>query len=265
MRPVTRRRLCWALVVGVGLTALTVVILAFVDATAMEDAKRCAPSIWLSQWPKYIGCAAAAHEGLAGGLVGAAGALFAAWLAFDAIQEQLGQERERAREERQRQDQMQAEEPERRERTHAEAKEAAVVCIAPTVHAAAGALMLVERALQVTGEAAVGTDRLVALAMTHIQSELSSFTVQESLRDLGLDDRLLYLSIIGTLSVLVNISTNPSPALDRTQWLEGQRHALMNLHIYLRAFSPDELARVYARDSGTQPGLEPLASMGQAT
>jgi hypothetical protein len=33
--------------------------------------------------------------------------------------------------------------------------------------------MLVERALQVTGEAAVGTDRLVALAMTHIQSELT--------------------------------------------------------------------------------------------
>ena len=65
----------------------------------MEDAKRWAPSIWQSRWPKYIGCAAAAHEGLAGGLVGAAGALFAAWLAFDAIQEQLGQERERVRDE----------------------------------------------------------------------------------------------------------------------------------------------------------------------
>jgi hypothetical protein len=110
MRPVTRRRLCWALLVGVGLTVLTVVILAFVDATAMEDAKRCAPSIWQSQWPKYIGCAAAAHEGLAGGLVGAAGALFAAWLAFDAIQEQFGQERERVRDEHRRQDRMQSEE-----------------------------------------------------------------------------------------------------------------------------------------------------------
>jgi hypothetical protein len=33
-----------------------------------------------SQWPKYFGCAMAAHEGLAGGLIGAAGALFAAWL-----------------------------------------------------------------------------------------------------------------------------------------------------------------------------------------
>ena len=193
------------------------------------------------------------HEGLAGGLVGAAGALFAAWLAFDAIQQQLGEENDRVREERQRQDQMQAEERERRARIQAEAKEAAVVCIAPTIHAGAMALMSVERARQVAGEAAVGTDRLVALGVTHVQSELSSFTVRESLHDLGLDDRLLYLSIIGTLSVFVNISTNPSPALSRAQRLDGQRHALMNLHTYLRGFDA-ELSEAYARDSGTQPG-----------
>jgi hypothetical protein len=101
MRPVTRRRLCWALLVGPGLTAPCIGILSFVDASALvEDAKRCAPSIRQSQWPKYIGCAAAVHEGLAGGFVGAAGALFAAWLAFDAIQQQLGKEHDRFREER---------------------------------------------------------------------------------------------------------------------------------------------------------------------
>jgi arginine exporter protein ArgO len=49
--------------------------------------------------------------------IGAAGALFAAWLAIDAIQEQLSEERER------------------RNREQPEAKEAAVVCIAPTIHA----------------------------------------------------------------------------------------------------------------------------------
>jgi len=37
----------------------------------------------------------AAHEGLAAGLIGAAGALFAGWLAFDAVQEQIAQERDR--------------------------------------------------------------------------------------------------------------------------------------------------------------------------
>jgi hypothetical protein len=252
MRPATRRRLCRALVVGLGLTALTIGILTFVDATAL-DAKRCAPSIWQSQWPKYIGCAAAAHEGLAGGLVGVAGALFAAWLAFDVIQQQLAEERDRFRDERQRQDQMRAEEREQHARIQAEAKAAAVVCIAPTIHAAPGALLSVEAARKVTVEKAAGpTDKMVALGATHVGTELSSFAARESLRDLALDDRLLYLSIIGTLNVFVNISTNPSPALSRTQRLEGQRHALMNLHTYLQAFDA-ELSRVYARDSGTQP------------
>ena len=37
----------------------------------------------------------AAHEGLAAGLIGAAGALFAGWLAFDAVQEQIVRESER--------------------------------------------------------------------------------------------------------------------------------------------------------------------------
>jgi hypothetical protein len=36
-----------------------------------------------------------AHENLAGGLLGGAGVLWAAWLAFQAVQEQIGEERER--------------------------------------------------------------------------------------------------------------------------------------------------------------------------
>jgi hypothetical protein len=254
MRPVIRRRLCWALVVGLGLAALCVIILTFVDATALVgDAKRCPVGSSPWQWLRYVGCAAAAHEGLAGGLVGAAGVLFAAWLAFDAIQEQIGQERERARVDYQREDQRQAEERAQRARVQAEAKEAAVVCIAPTIHAAAGALMSVEAARKVTVTTAIGpTDKMVALGATHVGTELSSFTVRESLRDLVLDDRLLYLSIIGTFNVFVNISTNPSPVLSRAQRLDAQRHALMNLHTYLRNFDA-ELASVWARDSPTQP------------
>jgi hypothetical protein len=38
----------------------------------------------------------AAHENLAGGLIGAAGALIAAWIAWTAVQEQINSERERA-------------------------------------------------------------------------------------------------------------------------------------------------------------------------
>jgi len=69
-------------VIGLGLIVTVMFILSFVDATAMiESSKRCAPSIWQLQWPKYTGCTMAVHEGLAAGLIGAAGAIWAAWLA----------------------------------------------------------------------------------------------------------------------------------------------------------------------------------------
>ncbi len=57
---------------------------------------------------------------------------------------------------------------------------------------------------------------------------MSRFVVPESLRGLGLDDRLIYLTIVGTLNVFVNISERPSPILTRAQRLETQRDALMN-------------------------------------
>ena len=37
------------------------------------------------KFPKWFGCVLANHETLSGGLIGAAGALFAAWLAWLAI------------------------------------------------------------------------------------------------------------------------------------------------------------------------------------
>ncbi len=47
-------------------------------------------------FPKWFGCVIAAHEGLAGGLIGAAGALLAAWIAWTAVQHQISSENERA-------------------------------------------------------------------------------------------------------------------------------------------------------------------------
>jgi hypothetical protein len=212
------------------LIAMVVGILTSVDLAAITEGKRCTPS----EWPNYIGCAMAAHEGLAGGLIGAAGALFAAWLAFDAIQEQLAEEREH------------------RLRQQAEAKAAAVICITPAIHAAAMTLRAIIDAASVGGSVGIEAEKLVALGVTHVSNALSSFTVQESLRDLGLDDRLIYLTILGTLNTLVTLNKNPSPILDRPQRLEGQRHALMNMHTYLRGFD-SELGEVYARDSETPP------------
>ena len=226
-----KRRIVWAFTIGLGLILLATGILVFAEATAIPDeAKRCAPSIWQSQWPRYLGCAMTTHEGLAGGLIGAAGALFAALLAIDAIQERTSWE------------------PNRQKLEQAEAKISAVVHITPLVHAAAECLFSVNKAINGSPE----VDKLVALATAHLNAEMSKFVVPESLRGLGLDDRLECLTIVGALNVFVTVSERPSPIQTRVRRLETQRSALMKLHTHLQVFDPD-LAHVFARDSETSP------------
>ncbi len=94
MRPAVKRRIASAFIVGLGLILLASGILVFAEATALSDEARCAPSIWQSQWPRYLGCAMTTHEVLAGGLIGAAGALFAALLAIQAIRDRTSRETE---------------------------------------------------------------------------------------------------------------------------------------------------------------------------
>jgi hypothetical protein len=234
--PMIMRRLRWAVAIGVVLIAVVVGTLSFTHSYAITDeGKRCAPSFGKSKWPMWLGCVMASQEGLAAGLIGGAGALFAAWLAYDAIQEQLSEERER------------------RLRQQAEAKETAVACIAHPIHAAAAALLAVENALRSSSKSNEDTsDRLVDLSVTYVETALGSFTVREIFRDLGHDDRLGYLTIVSNLSTFVSTSTKRSPILNRAGRLHAQRQALMNIHTYLRAFDA-ELAEVYARDSQTTP------------
>jgi hypothetical protein len=49
------------------------------------------------QFPKWFGCVLHDHESLAAGLIGAAGALFAAWIAWTAVQLQLEEQQRQAR------------------------------------------------------------------------------------------------------------------------------------------------------------------------
>ncbi len=78
------------------LIAVVAGTLAFADSYTIHEAgRRCATNFGKTKWPMYLGCAMTAHEDLAAGLIGGAGALFAAWIAFDAVQEQLGEERKR--------------------------------------------------------------------------------------------------------------------------------------------------------------------------
>ena len=87
-----KNRFAWAAVIGVALISAAVGALWLADTYASDAATYCSTTLWPWQW---LGCAMAAHEGLAAGLIGAAGALFAGWLAFDAVQEQIAQERDR--------------------------------------------------------------------------------------------------------------------------------------------------------------------------
>jgi hypothetical protein len=47
-------------------------------------------------FPEWFGCVLATHENLAGGLIGLAGVLLGAWVAWSAVQQQINADRERA-------------------------------------------------------------------------------------------------------------------------------------------------------------------------
>jgi hypothetical protein len=61
---------------------------------ALTELGKASPCAW--QFPQWFGCVLDAHEGLAGGLIGAAVTLAAAWVAWSAVQQQMSAERERA-------------------------------------------------------------------------------------------------------------------------------------------------------------------------
>src|SRR5580704_11941944 len=101
MSPEVARRVVRAIIIGAVLIGVVVLLIVFADLSALRDeSPRCGASFLKSQWPRYFGCAMSTHADLASGLIGGAGALFAAWLAFDAIQEQIrGEEAQRIRQE----------------------------------------------------------------------------------------------------------------------------------------------------------------------
>ena len=74
---------------GVGFMAIVMALLAFATAWSSRNGRqRCVPDF--AQFPRWLGCAIATHESLAGALIATAGALFAAWLAFSGLQDQIG-------------------------------------------------------------------------------------------------------------------------------------------------------------------------------
>lgn len=85
MKPEIIRRVQLGIIIGAILITIVMALLMFADLSVLRgESPRCAISVLKSQWPRYFGCAMSAHPDLASGLIAAAGALFAAWLAFDA-------------------------------------------------------------------------------------------------------------------------------------------------------------------------------------
>jgi hypothetical protein len=78
------------------------------------------------QFPKWFGCVLGDHDSLAAGLIGAAGALFAAWIAWTAVQHQINADRERALADRKEAEQLLSQEL----TDFAEALAAALRCLA---------------------------------------------------------------------------------------------------------------------------------------
>lgn len=211
------------------LSASVVGLLAFAQSWAPPDEYKCFQSVAQSQFPKWLGCVMAAHEGLAGGLIGGAGALFAGWLAFASVQRQLEEERNN------------------RDRERQEAKGAAVVAIAHVVHAAALVLRSVRQAQAAVTLAEEGNaEELLCRGIGYVETALQNFVLREVAGDLGADDRAIFICIIGTLSTMVDISK--TRGVSRKTYLDGLGHALLNTRNYLLAFN-DELAAVFDKDA----------------
>jgi hypothetical protein len=86
MRNTRAKHITVGTLLAVVLIAFIVAILALAQSGISDHTKLCSPSLAKIKW---IGCTIATHEGLAGGLIAASGALFAAWLAWCAIMKQI--------------------------------------------------------------------------------------------------------------------------------------------------------------------------------
>jgi hypothetical protein len=172
-----------------------------------------------------IGCLLASHQELAAGLLGAAGALFAAWLAYEAVQDQISAERN-AREADRR------EENEQQRQRYTDAKRIAGISLMYPIRGVAALMIAIDRAMQL--DAADKARQNLEEALRHLEKMLNSFAVRESVQGLGPEDAPRYLEIIGSLSSLLSISQHGATSgADR---FVVQLSALRNLRRLLQAF-----------------------------
>jgi hypothetical protein len=235
------------------LLGLAVLALAFAHAwepEALDSGKRakCFETFSTAQWPKWIGCAMAAHENLAGGLVGLWAALSAAWLAYSSVQEQFEEERKRTREQFERDHEQTA-------RRNAEAKSTARVALVQVTQAASSTLFAITQAQDAQDQQQIDHwDGLVTQGVSFIQKSLDHFSLREAARDLSVEDRIIYLAIVSRLAAFVMIYEGASPLahLSRKTRLQNQYIELMLIREFLAPFDA-ELTAAFDRDAEGPP------------
>src|SRR5438105_5063897 len=96
---VSGRQLRQGVILALVLLAVIILLLGLAQGASTGD-RLCVPTLAHLKspynFPTWFGCALAMHEGLAGGLIGGAGALFAAWVAWQAVMRQINAEAEQA-------------------------------------------------------------------------------------------------------------------------------------------------------------------------
>jgi hypothetical protein len=175
-------------------------------------------------------------------LIGLWAAIFAASLAYSGIQMQIEGDRQNI--------QMQIEEDRQKVAlSQIAAKQAAVTAITQAIHAAAMTLYAVTQAQKAKDQQQIEHwDGSIDRGVSYIDDCLNHFTVREAVRDLRIDDRVLYVAIVARLSTFVTINKRPSEHLDRNTRLKARCTTLMKLQEYLDKFDSD-LAAVFAKDA----------------
>jgi hypothetical protein len=193
--------------------------------------------------------------GFSGSVAAGAMTLIAAALAWFAVQRQIQAQLEADARAVQRLQQEQINEFEN-------AKYAARIVLAHTVHAAAAVMNITEQYLEASkeppprpGDREYGGGRRRTTAvkeqlnvvMTQLKATMSHFAVSEVWKDLDVEDKGNYLVVTSTLHTVMNVYFNPPPIPDLTL-ITNQHDTMSKFAIYLRAFD-GELADVYERDS----------------
>jgi hypothetical protein len=179
--------------------------------------------------------------GFAGNVVVAGVALFAAAIAWEAVQRQIfaAKEIEDAKTEREQQELALRQEV---------ARFAAVTVLTQPVHAASAVLFAIRSYLKAKPQELVMWTKASDGAIAQLAETLNHFGLREVAGDLQIDHRLHYLMAVSRLSTMVTLYRVRPGILNERETFEMLEKQLGEMPTFLRPLD-DDLANVFERDS----------------